>query len=182
MHAGNTGDASLIPALRDHLKAHKRDSFEVRRARMALAKLGDQKAQQGIVCDFYGDDKIVMQNTAETDLPYIGGWFAIKVYSYLLSPEADKRFWKAKKPGPSDIGYVSPAVWALMQLPKVAPNPPLPPFKPGIGDPKRIPQEDGKLWLGWIREHEASLQQLTPTGEGIDFSGKACKHFKPYAR
>jgi hypothetical protein len=102
------------------------------------------------------------------------------LYRYLLSAEADKRFWKAKKPEASDLAYVSPAVWTLMQLPKVAPNPPLSPFDPGAGDPKRDPQQEGKVWLDWIGQHETSLQQLTPTGEGIDFTGKNCKHFKPY--
>jgi hypothetical protein len=180
VEAGNTGDTDLILPLRSYLTTRSADSFNKRQAVMALAKLGDQRAQQQIVCAFYGDDKIAMQDTAERDLPYVGGWFAIRLYRYLLSPEADKRFWKAKKPESSDIGYVSPAVWALMQLPKVVPNPPLAPFDPGASDARRVPAQEGKVWLDWIREHETSLQQLTPTGEGIDFTGKSCRHFKPY--
>jgi len=120
-----------------------------------------------------------MQNAAETDLPYIGGCFAIRLYRYLLSPEADKRFRKARNP--SDLGYVSPVIWSLMLLPKVVPNPPFPPFEL-VGDSKRDPRRIGKLWLDWIHEHETLLQQLAPTGEDVDFSGKACKHFKPYPR
>jgi hypothetical protein len=175
--AGKTGDPALIPPLRAFATSRRADSFGQHQAVLALAKLGDQKAQQQIVCKFYGDDKITMQDAAETDLPYVGGWFAIKLYRYLLSPEADKRFQKAKET--SDLGYVSPAIWSLMLLPKVVSNPPLPPFEL-VGDSKRIPQRDGNLWLDWIQEHQTSLQQLTPTGEGIDFSGKSCKHFKPY--
>jgi hypothetical protein len=180
LEAGKTGDPALITPLRSYLASRSADSFNRRQAVMALAMLGDQKAQQEIVCDFYSGDKNAMQNAAETDLPYVDGWFAIRLYRYLLSPEADKRFWKTKKPEASDLVYVSPAVWALMQLPKVAPNPPLAPFVSGAGDPKRVPQQEGKVWLNWIQEHQTSLQQLTPTGEGIDFSGKACKRFKPY--
>ncbi|HEX3092752.1 MAG TPA: hypothetical protein VHW72_09035 [Candidatus Angelobacter sp.] len=180
LEAGETGDPDFIAPLRSYFTTRWASSFNRRQAVMALARLGDKRAQQQIVCAFYGDDKIAMQDAADTDLPYVGGWFAIRLYRYLLSPEADKRFWKAKKPESSDLAYVSPAVWALMQLPKVAPNPPLAPFVPGAGDPKRVPQQEGTVWLDWIQEHQTSLQQLTPTGEGIDFSGKSCKHFKPY--
>ena len=180
LEAGKTEESDLIAPLRSYLASRSADSFNRRQAVMALAKLGDQRAQQEIICTFYDGDKITMQDTALRDLPYIGGWFAIRLYRYLLSPEAEKRFLKAKEPEFSDMGYVLPAVWALMQLPKVAPNPPLAPFDPGAGDPKRDPQQEGKVWLDWIQEHQTSLQQLAPTGEGIDFSGKACKHFKPY--
>jgi hypothetical protein len=180
LEAGKTGDSAFIAPLRSYLASRSADSFSRRQAVMALARLGDQRAQQQIVCVFYGDDKIAMQDTAETYLPYIDGWFAIRLYGYLLSPEADKRFLKAKKPESSDMTYVSPIVWALMQLPQVAPNPPLAPFDPGAGNPKRDPQQEGKVWLNWIQEHQTSLQQLAPTGEGVDYSGKACKHFKPY--
>jgi hypothetical protein len=178
LEAGKTGESDLIAPLRAYLASRSADSYNRSQAVMALARLGDQKAQQEIVCSFYGDNKYIMQDTAETELPYIGGWLAIRLYRYLLSPEADKRFRKAKNP--SDLGYVSPVIWSLMLLPKVVPNPPLAPFDPGAGDPKRNPQQEGKVWLDWIREHETSLQQMTPTGEGIDFTGKSCKHFKPY--
>jgi hypothetical protein len=180
LEAGKTGESDLIVPLRSYLSTRSADSYYRRNAVIALARLGDQRAQQEIACTFYGGDKLTMQDTAEGDLPYVGGWFAIRLYRYLLSPEAEKRFLKAKEPEFSDMGYVSPRVWALMQLPKVAPNPPLAPFVPGAGDPKRDSQREGKIWLDWIREHETSLQQLTPTGEGIDFSGKSCNHFKPY--
>ncbi|HEX3156254.1 MAG TPA: hypothetical protein VHV32_16625 [Candidatus Angelobacter sp.] len=180
LEAGKTGDPAMIQPLRTFAMSRQADSFGQHQAVLALAKLGDQKAQQQIVCAFYGDDKIAMQNAAETDLPYVGGWFAIGLYRYLLSPEADKRFRKAKNP--SDLGYVSPVIWSLMLLPKIVPNPPLAPFDPGAGDPKRDPQQEGKVWLDWIQEHETSLRQLTPTGERIDFSGKSCRHFKPYPR
>jgi hypothetical protein len=180
LEAGKTGESDLIAPLRSYLASRSADSFNRRQAVIALAKLGDQKAQQEIVCEFYSGNKNLMQDAAEIDLPYVDGWFAIRLYRYLLSPEADKRFRKARKQEPTDLAYLSPAVWALMQLPKVAPNPPLAPFVPGAGDPKRDPQQEGKVWLDWIQEHQTSLQQLTPTGEGIDFSGKSCKAFKPY--
>jgi len=179
LEAGKTGESDLIVPLRSYLGSRRADSFSRRQAVMALARLGDQRAQQQIVCACNDDDKIAMQDAAESDLPYVGGWFAIRLYRYLLSPEADKRFWKAKKPEASDLAYVSPAIWALMQLPKIVPNPPVAPFDPGAGDPGRIPQQEGTIWLDWIRQHETLLQQLTPTGEGIDFTGKSCRHFKP---
>jgi hypothetical protein len=84
LEAGNTGDTDLILPLRSYLTSRSADSFNKRQAVMALAKLGDQRAQQQIVCAFYGDDKIAMQDAAERDLPYVGGWFAIRLYRYLL--------------------------------------------------------------------------------------------------
>jgi len=179
LEAGKTGDPDFIAPLRSYFTTRWADSFNRHQAVMALARLGDGRAQQQIVCKFYGDDKITMQNAAEVDLPYVGGWFAIRLYRYLLFPEADKRFRKAKNP--SDLGYVSPVIWSLMLLPKIVPNPPLPPFEL-VGDSKRDPQQDANLWLDWIHEHETSLQQLAPTGEGVDYSGESCKHFKPYPR
>ena len=182
LEAGKTGDPALIAPLRSFATSRRADSFAQHQAVLALAKLGDQKAQQEIVCEFYSGNKNVMQDAAEIDIPYVDGWFAIRLYRYLLSPEADKRFRKARKQEPTDLAYLSPVVWALMQLPKVAPNPPLAPFVPGAGDPKRDPQQEGKVWLDWIQEHQTSLQQLAPTGEGVDYSGNACRHFKPYPR
>lgn len=178
--AGNTGDPELIQPLRQFITSRSADEFARRQALDALAKLGDGKAQQEIACAFYSGNKDVMQRAAERDLPYIGGWFSIRLYRDLLMPAAEKRFWSAKRPKPSDVAYVSPAVWALMQLPKVSPDPPLPAFDPGDDTSKRIPQEDSKVWLDWINAHEESLQRIKPTGEGIDFSGKACKHLTPY--
>ena len=179
LEAGKTGDPTLITPLRSFATSRQGGSFVQHQAVLALAKLGDQKAQQQIVCNFYGDNKISMQDAAETDLPYVGGWFAIRLYRYLLSPEADRRFRKAKNP--SDLGYVSPVIWSLMLLPKIVPNLALPPFEL-VSDSKRDPQRDANLWLSWIHEHETSLQQLPPAGEGVDYSGKSCRHFKPYPR
>jgi hypothetical protein len=36
-------------------------------------------------------------------------------------------------------------------------------------------EHDLKIWRTWITEHESSLRQVPPTGEGIDFSGRSCK-------
>lgn len=172
LEASNTGDQDLIPALRDYLGRSKPTLPGAQEARMALAKLGESRAQQKIVCEFYGNDKIVMQDAAQRELPYIGGWFSIRIYRYLLSPEADKRFWKAKKPETSDLGFISPALMAVMELPKVVANPPLRPGPDFLirGDV----EHDRDIWLNWIAENQASLMQLEPTGEGVDFSGKAC--------
>src|SRR6185503_10490919 len=70
LEAGKTGDPAMIQPLRTFAMSRRADSFGQHQAVLALAKLGDQKAQQQIVCAFYGDDKIAMQDAAETDLPY----------------------------------------------------------------------------------------------------------------
>ncbi len=72
--SGQNRESDLIVPLRSYLASRWADSFSKRQAVMALARLGDQRAQQQIVCAFYGDDKIAMQDAAEIELPY-GRWF-----------------------------------------------------------------------------------------------------------
>jgi len=37
-------------------------------------------------------------------------------------------------------------------------------------------------WNDWIAAHRDELQKLAPTGEGVDYSERACKGGKPVRR
>jgi hypothetical protein len=62
---------------------------------------------------------------------------------------------------------------ALTYLPKLVPG--LPPLN------EKDWKQTQRQWPEYIRKHEAALNGLAPNGEGVDFSGNACKS-KPRER
>jgi hypothetical protein len=106
-----------------------------------------------------------------------GGWFAIRALQKLLTPEADAHFQRALKPLSSDLQPEPPRVIALRLLPQIVPNSPFTPsayLTPGARIEKVI-----DTWNDWISAHHAELSKLEPTGEGVDFSDKACPNRPP---
>jgi hypothetical protein len=172
--AGASGDKSFIPYLKDLIQVRKQDKNEWDDVQMALAKLGEREQQQQIVCVFYRGDKYEADRAGSRQLQYIGGWFAIQLYMEML---ANKQIWshwaEAKPQGITDEAMVSPMDMALNELPKLVPG--LPPL-----DQKNW-KESQRTWPEYIWKHEAELNGLAPTGEGVDFSGKSCKS-KPRER
>jgi hypothetical protein len=174
--AGETGYWELIPALKKRLSDPESfDEEEEKTAiRMALAKLGDREQQQEILCDLYQGSPTEMQTVALDQIPYVGGWYAIRIYRELLTPAAEARFTKAKlRFRDGNVALAEPRWWALSSLPKVAPYP----LPPGIdyGFNLAEMQEYSQKWSAWIQQNGDRLRKLKPTGEGVDFSGKSCK-------
>jgi hypothetical protein len=171
---GNSGDKSLTPYLKDVLQSRKVDHREWADVQMALAKLGEREQQQQIVCVFYRGDQYEAQVAGGTQLPYIGGWFAIQLYSELL---ANKKIWShwihTPPEGASDEVMLNPQSAALKFLPKLIPD------LPAMNEKNW--KETQRLWPEYIRKHEAELSLLGPRGEGVDFSGASCKS-KPRER
>jgi hypothetical protein len=166
--AGNSGDKSFVPYLKDVLQSRKLDHQEWDDVQMALAKLGEREQQQQIMCVFYQGDKYEADRVGSRQVPYIGGWFAIQLYMGMLDNKQIGSHWaKAKPQGITDEAMVSPVGMALNELPKLVPG--LPPL-----DQKNW-KESQHIWPEYIRKHEAELNALAPTGEGVDFSGKTCK-------
>lgn len=166
--AGNSGDKSFVPYLKDVLQSRKLDHQEWDDVQMALAKLGEREQQQQIMCVFYQGDKYEADRAGSRQVPYISGWFAIQVYMEMLGNKQIGAHWaKAKPQGITDEAMVSPVGMALNELPKLVPG--LPPL-----DQKNW-KESQRIWPEYIRKHEAELNALAPTGEGVDFSGKTCK-------
>lgn len=171
--AGNSGDKTFIPFLKAVLQSRKQDSQNWDRPQMALAKLGEQEQQQQIVCIFYRGDDYEAQNAGIRQLPYIGGWFSIRLYVEMLANKQIYSHWGKSEPHGSDAVLESPQGMALTYLPKLVPG--LPPLN------EKDWKQTQRQWPEYIRKHEAELSQLGPTGEGVDFSGASCKS-KPRER
>jgi hypothetical protein len=141
---------------------------------LALAKSGDRHHQQQFVCELYSADKQRMQSMGFSEVPQIGGWFAIQFYRELLSPEARVRYMIAKKGAATDSGAITePRLWTLALLPKIVSNPPVRAIDSSAGLEEL--QRYAQIWRDWIRVNESSLRKLQPTGEGVDFSGRTCQ-------
>jgi hypothetical protein len=174
LRAGSSGHKELVPALKKSFAESKAGDPDQQNARMALAKLGDREQQQAMVCDIYRASQLEMQQVALTEVSYVGGWYAIRIYRDLLTPAAETRFLKAKQlPKSSDMTLVEPRWWSLISLPKVVPSAPLGSVDSGFSASQI--HDYSQKWTAWIQDHEDELEKLQPTGEGIDFSGKTCK-------
>jgi hypothetical protein len=126
LSAGETGYQELIPALRKRLSDPESfDEEEEKTAiKMALAKLGDREQQQELLCKLFGSSPTESQNIALDQVPYVGGWYAIRIYRELLTPAAEARFTKAKaRFRDSDLPLSEPRWWAVSSFPKVVPYP-----------------------------------------------------------
>jgi hypothetical protein len=53
---------------------------------LALAKSGDRHHQQQFVCELYSADKQRMQSMGFSEVPQIGGWFAIQFIANCSRP------------------------------------------------------------------------------------------------
>jgi len=126
LSAGQTGYLELIPALKKRLSDPESfdEEDEKTAIRMALAKLGDREQMQDLVCKLHRGDPTEMQTVALDKIPYVGGWFAIRIYRELLTPGAEARFTKAKaRFRDSDLALSEPRWWAVSSFPKVVPYP-----------------------------------------------------------
>jgi hypothetical protein len=176
LSVGETGYWELIPALKKRLSDPESPNEEDEKAaiKMALAKLGDREQEQELLCKLYQGSPTESQTVALDQIPYVGGWYAIRIYQELLTPAPEARFTKAKLRVPqSDMALSEPRWWALSSLPKVAPYP----LPPGIDYGFNLAQmpEYSQKWWDWIQQNRSRLKKLKPTGAGVDFSGKSCK-------
>lgn len=174
--AGETGYQELIPALKKRLlDPESFDEEEEKTAiKMALAKLGNREQQQELLCKLYRSSPTESQTVALDQIPYVGGWYAIRIYRELMTPAAQVRFAQAKTRLPnSDLALAEPRWWALSRLPKVVPYP----LPNGIdyGFNLALVPEYSQKWSAWIQQDRDKLKKLKPTGAGVDFSGRSCK-------
>lgn len=176
LSAGQTGYRELIPALKKQLADPEEDDPEEREALgMALAKLGDRQEMQALVCELHNGSPLEMQKVAmdQDKIPYVGGWFAIRIYREMLTPAAQDRFDKARLREEGKLGFYEPQWWALASLLNVVPYPQPPGVEYAFNRTQM--QENSKIWLDWIAKNKKRLRRLEPTGKGVDFSGRSCK-------
>jgi hypothetical protein len=159
---------------------HLRRSIEV-----SLARLGETQHLQKFLCESRN------ARTAETagELPRIGGWYAIQGLLFLLTDEWNKearKYANERNRQRGDLPEVYPqqfhVVVGLGMLVPTAPAP-LVVRPPGANDTPlegpltRFYENRDRLvreWPAWVAGHTDELRNLEPTGEGVDFSAKAC--------
>jgi hypothetical protein len=176
LSVGETGYWELIPALKKRLSDPESPNEEDEKAaiKMALAKLGDREQEQELLCKLYQGSPTESQTVALDQIPYVGGWYAIRIYRELLTPAAEIRFAKAKlRFREGDVALAEPRWWALSSLPRVAPYP----LPAGIDYGFNLAQvpDYSQKWSTWIQQNKDRLKKLKPTGAGVDFSGRSCK-------
>jgi len=168
--AGASGDRVFVPYLRKQLAGAEKEHSSW--AHLALAKLGEPDQLQQLRCEVYA-----WPEPPAAALTYVGGWFAIQMYEKLLDD------WKSypknsfRRPDKRDIDVlIQPPSWyALMELPKIVPDPPL---QVSLAFSESERQGRIKIWKAWIAEHRESLSRLAPTGEGVNFDDSSCKRKK----
>jgi len=132
---------------------------------MGLAKDGVPEQLQQIVCELdFGEPEA--QNSAYEKVNDIGGWFAIRTLARFL--EDDPQYKKTRSNG----SFLS-LPWqdsALRSLPLLVPNPPaLPPYVPGGDHAGEV-----KILRQYLHDHQETLQQIEPIGDGLVTSKQAC--------
>ena len=159
-------DALIPRVLRAIPQAHRVQQRELEDSEIIRAKADDKDKQQELVCAFYGKDADRMYVIASAELPGIGGWFAIRTYVLVLQPETEKRWGRARSQA-QDVFRPTSEDIVFQRLPRLVPALP----RPDGSNPKQT----AAAWTRYIEAHQAELSKLQPRGEGIDWSGNACK-------
>jgi hypothetical protein len=147
--------------------------------RISLAKLGDINALQESYCRVESQYPLIKQNAIENNLTKIGGWFSISVLERQFEEDdrwrkAPRKYWKSVAP---DVVLPPPSDLALMILPKLVKDPPLP-------SPLRVAAQESPeqakiaVWKTWIDANSTVLRTLRPAGQDVNTSPTACSPFR----
>jgi hypothetical protein len=184
--AGNSKDPLYIPYLKRIARwgHHSGDyhSSSAAFAQMALAKLGVEQDLFEIECEIQPQaSHYVRLYAIEDKLPYVGGWFALRLAKDML-PDSEQN--------KENLSYGDQLVpdWhrrklAIDMLPHIlgADSEPFRrfgPAKPGSEKLKGLTEEqviDG--WYHWILDHENEVRNLEPTGDSVDYSEARCEKY-----
>lgn len=164
LQAGNSGNRQFIPFLRQRVRhdVDKKNSLKPQ-ARMALAKLGDTQQQQAIFCRVAAGNEDEVQDALVHDLPYIGGWFSVRILDQVIRGKI------AEHPRPislpADLSIAPAQDYARQSVHKMFPDIPV--------DAGAIPSV--QQWEAYFSTRESELRKLQPNGEGVDFAVGSCK-------
>ena len=174
--AGRTGDASYVPTLLSYRREPgKRSKSQEDAVQVALARLGREAELQEVRCELmFGSSPV--QYHALDKLDYVGGWFSIESITRVLdSPQ--RRAYRAESSGTyAPIGW-----YAARRLQNIVPNPPA--IRLGaLAEGSEQDFGSQREWKAWIKAHEASLNNLSPTGRGIETSSNICQAVLKHGR
>jgi hypothetical protein len=174
--AGDTYNPVFIGDLRALQKSLKKKESDIPwLIRISLAKLGDEDALQETYCRVQSRYPLIKQHAVESDLTKIGGWFSIWVLQRQFEEDdrwrkAPRKYWKSVAP---DVILVQPSNLALMILPELVKDPPLPSPSPVVA--QMSPQQTHiATWKTWIEANSATLKSLKPEGQDVNTSPTAC--------
>jgi hypothetical protein len=177
--AGKTGDTFWVPYLRPYLKSvRNRNSNRSQLAgyaQLALAKLGEVEQLQEIACEAEYGYASLQYMVVEHKLKYVGGWFYLNLLGRWLD-EPHMVTALVEEPRGDDV-YLGHRAYALMELPKIAPNPAtgVPPILYLETQAQEKLEPYRQSWREWFRANGESLKSLAPAGTGVDFTVATCK-------
>jgi hypothetical protein len=170
VEAGLSRDRIYLEALAGALRRQQPKPGYWTEIQEALARLGDSEQLQKAWCLSINEQNSV---GAPPLLKGIGGWFAIQVYDYLLTPAGRAHWERAMRQEKDNDAPPPPPEFRILQaLPEIVPNPPV---RPRPTDQIEHYRPYVPIWKAWIAEHREELSLLQPTGEGVDFSPSRCK-------
>jgi hypothetical protein len=181
VQAGNSHDSVFVSDLKnlEGSKIAKQKNLS-RAIRISLAKLGDDAALQETYCRVQSQYPLIKQNAIENDLTNIGGWFSIWVLERQFEEDdrwrkAPRKYWKSVAP---DVMLVRPSNLALMVLPKLVKDPPLPSLIPVMAQTSSSQQAKIDTWKTWIDANGTTLRTLKPAGQDVNTSPAGCAPYR----
>jgi len=171
LQAGQSGDRSVVPYLREQLKKSKdKIGGPASRVQIALAKLDETKELQEVFCEIDYGDYAVSKSAIETKLPYIKGWYSAEIISGIL----DHRFAKdpkVPKHYADDLGVIPLSQLLLTgSISRIFPDAPTQGALGGTSP---------DLWRQYVKDHRSELMTMRPLAERVYFSASACKDGRP---
>jgi hypothetical protein len=178
LRAGESGDRSFIPVLREAIKRYSKSDKPVNAdtdydrqglssetvssaARLALARLGDISEQQAIFCEMYSKNTDIHAYAMGVKLPYIGGWYRINALMEFLQDRPENAMGWAK----FDTGYPNLMRSAVLELRRLFPDGPAPKGPENLLFGGLLAyREDALKWQQWIESHKKKLMQMKPAG------------------
>ena len=186
--AGNSKDPLYIPYLKKVARwgHHSGDyhSSSAAFAQMALAKLGVEQDLFEIECEIQPQaSHYVRLYAIEDKLPYVGGWFAIRLAKEMLPDNGQNK--ENLSYGDDIRAEWYPTKLAIRMLPRLLP-PELASEAAGRFGVASSHSEkamglteeqviDG--WYHWILDHENEVRNLEPTGDSVDYSEARCEKY-----
>jgi hypothetical protein len=145
---------------------------------VALAQLGERAQMQELWCISINETRYGGRGVPLNVVADVSGWFAFRVLRTFLLPDADVHFFRSQDKEKDRYAiYLPPSYYVFEALARLVPDGPVKP------DPNQAEfdtkQRDATTWLEWIDAHNPELMKLEPTGEGVDFSAKACRNGQP---
>src|SRR5438093_8426137 len=104
------------------------------------------------------------------EFEYLRGWFSVRILNSVISgdlaanPRPDQSL-----PPDALIQFDPPNLSATRILDRLLPE----------AGYRGTAENTFSFWTDYVRTHEQELKKLQPTGEGVDFSPRACKNGKP---